>query len=153
MRDCKRCGSPIPETRNKGAHYCSLKCRQKLERDLYRKNNPFNGIPKGSVGTISELVVCSDLLRRGYEVFRSVSPHCSCDIAILKNKELIRVEVKTGSIKKNGSVQTPPGVKSELHDILAIVLRNGTIEYRPPFPSETTNTVSLVSGLDRIPTP
>lgn len=53
-------------------------------------------IPRGTTGAVSELRVAADLLERGYEVFRAVSPSCSCDLAVLKDGKLVRVEVRTG---------------------------------------------------------
>jgi predicted AAA+ superfamily ATPase len=48
-----------------------------------------------NAGAFCELVIAADLLRRGYEVFRSVSAHSSCDLVCIKNRESLRVEVKT----------------------------------------------------------
>lgn len=85
-----------------------------------------------------ELVVATDLLRRGYDVFRSLSPASTCDLAILKNRRLIRVEVTTAASRNDHQVTIPKarerarGVK---FDLLAIVIRNGdnssAIHYRP----------------------
>lgn len=94
-------------------------------------------LSSGTVGAVSELLTCVDLLQRGFEVFRAVSPACSCDLAILKDGRLLRVEVRTGAVyeKQDGTVGhylvRPDKEKS---DILAIVDRqSGTITYEPAF--------------------
>jgi len=40
------------------------------------------------------------LLRQGYEVFRSVSPHCSCDLLAYKAGKTVRVEVRVGRVNR-----------------------------------------------------
>jgi hypothetical protein len=86
------------------------------------------------VGVLSELVVCVDLLQKGYEVFRGVSPSCSCDLAILKNGKLKRVEVTTGHYKKDRTLVAPNHHNAEDFDILAIVSSDGgAINYKGDF--------------------
>jgi hypothetical protein len=87
----------------------------------YRKANPPTGVPSGTVGAIGELLVAADLMRKGYAVFRSMSPACPCDIAILKDGVLSRVEVTTGKKLPSGKIMYPPH-KTHTYDILAIVL-------------------------------
>jgi hypothetical protein len=82
------------------------------------------------VGAISELLVCADLLKKGYEVFRAVSQHCSCDLAILKDKALVRVEVRTAFMNGKGELNYAKP-KPEKSDVLALVLKDGNIFYRP----------------------
>jgi len=94
--------------------------------DPYRKLNP---IPSGTVGAINELLVCSDLLSKGYHVFRSVSQSCPCDLIILNNGNALRVEVKTGRMNKDGSACSPKTDRSK-HDVLATVV-DGKIFYEP----------------------
>jgi hypothetical protein len=66
------------------------------------------------------------LLKMGYEVFRAVSPACSCDIAILKNKILTRVEVRSGCILPSGKI-TFATSSNERYDIMAIVTKEGIV--------------------------
>lgn len=104
---CRGCGNPIPEARKRyNAVYCSRLCMQDANKQKYREINPDTLLSSGTVGAVSELVVCADLLKRGYEVFRAVSPSCSCDLAILKEGKLHRVEVRTATTyeKKDGTL-------------------------------------------------
>lgn len=86
-------------------------------------------MPTGTVGAISELVVAVDLLRKGYEVFRALSVNASCDLAIIKDGVLLRIEVRTAHTNKNGAWGSNPKHRA---DILAQVVGN-EIKYTPPF--------------------
>jgi hypothetical protein len=112
--------------------FCSDHCYCEDRRVDWKSRNPDRlHIARPTVGAISELVVAADLLARGYEVFRALSPSCSCDLAILTDGTMIRVEVRTGSLLKNGGISF--GWKESdraRHDVLAVVV-NGSIEYRP----------------------
>lgn len=70
---------------------------------------------------------------RGYEVFRSVSAACSCDLAVLKDKRLLRVEVRTGVWNLRGELSCSfPDEDIGKQDVLAIVSRDmKTIVYKP----------------------
>lgn len=90
----------------------------------------------GTIGAISELHVCADLLLRGYEVFRSVSPTASCDLAVLRGSRLLRIEVKSARLHiKTGTLyhERPEPTR---YDHLAVVV-NGKVTYIPPLEEET----------------
>lgn len=74
---------------------------------------------------------------RGYHVFRALSPSCPADLAILNGKELLRVEVTTGSYTRKGSVLAPVKDLTKF-DILAVALHD-RIEYRPDLPEKVSN--------------
>ena len=98
------------------AKYCSNKCRRRAEYEPVG-----HGLSKGTVGAIAELRVSSELLLKNYEVFRALSPNSSCDLAILKNGKLIRVEVRTGYVN-----ETTGNIHYSRHnvraDVVAVVL-------------------------------
>lgn len=76
-------------------------------------------------------MVSADLLKKGYSVFRSVSPSCSCDLIAMKDKKVLRVEVKSGYKNKDGKIQSQKGKQVD-YDILAIVLhKENIILYKP----------------------
>ena len=64
-------------------------------------------LKSGETGARSELLVCANLIKRGYEVFRAVSPHCSCDLLVLKSGITERIEVRTGYKLPSGKVMYP----------------------------------------------
>lgn len=75
---------------------------------------------------MGELVVCADLIRRGYEVFRAVAGNQSCDLIAMKTingkVRRLRVEVKTAT---EGKWTTPYYFHKgnpDLYDVLAIYM-------------------------------
>ncbi len=89
------------------------------------------GVSSGTVGAISELRVAVDLMMRGYDVFRALSPACSCDLAMIKDGRLIRIEVRTGYLAMSGNVITSK--RTHRADYLAIALPSGIV-YEPELP-------------------
>ena len=99
--------------------YCCYGCRMDATKARYTKS--INEIPTGTVGTLSELRVAIDLLQKNYEVFRAMSPACSCDLAILKDGQLLRVEVTTGYYNGGKLRHSKTKAQLEKSDIIAIV--------------------------------
>jgi hypothetical protein len=48
-----------------------------------------------NLGAACELIVCADLLRRGFSVYRNVSPAGVTDLVALKDGRVLRVQVKS----------------------------------------------------------
>jgi len=119
---CKYCGKSFKPRPNK--IYCNKLC---VRRDYISKQpRKYYDLPTGTVGALSELMVSSDLLVKGYEVFRAVSPACSCDLAVLKNNKLRTIQVRTGYLDQKGKLHTG---KTGTHDVLAIVVHGDKIYY------------------------
>jgi len=76
-----------------------------------------------TIGATSELLVAADLLRRGFEVFRAVSPTCSCDLGVLRDGRFLRVEVKTVRKSERGAGSVSADVSR--FDILACAVWGG----------------------------
>ena len=132
-RRCLRCGKYI-ETRlafggSSGRKYCSLKCKKAAARARWVQQGGqrdfYPNLSRVTVGAINELRVATDLLRKGYEVFRALTPNSPCDLAILKKSKLLRIEVRTGYIVPGGRVVTS---RKHHADVLAIALP-GSIKY------------------------
>lgn len=76
---------------------CSDKCRgRRIAKMTGRLVD--SKIPSGSIGAMSELFVCGELLKNGYSVFRSMSPSCFCDLIAIKDNVSMSIEVRTGYI-------------------------------------------------------
>jgi len=138
-QECEVCHENIPAgrlNRNANAKTCSPECSKKRATLLYRARNPQpTGMSTATIGAISELRVAVDLLQKGYAVFRALSSSCPCDLAILQDKKLFRLEVKTASRSvASGAVVVPKNKKDGLYDILAAVLPD-EIVYTPCLPS------------------
>jgi len=127
-RRCKYCDKPIPLTRRRNAIYCSEDCCLFAIKKRYHSLNPQSTLAPTASGAVSEYKVIIDLLNRGFEVFRSVEPGSTCDLAILRNNKLLRVEVKTSKYSSSGK-PFPPN-KPVKADILASVMPD-TILYTP----------------------
>lgn len=76
-------------------------------------------------------MVTYDLMLKGYEVYRAISPSSSCDLIALKGGLAIRVEVtkgtRTGKVKR---LWWPPHIPSR-YDLLAVWESDGAITYSP----------------------
>lgn len=86
--------------------------------------------PEGSLspatrGAVAELVACINLVNDGYEVFRAVSPSCSCDLIAQKSGQMFRVEVRTGTLTPTGKRYFPAYGQ---YDMLIVVYPDGTVE-------------------------
>lgn len=135
---CPNCNKPLPTDRiRRKAKFCSKECLRESHKKLYRSQNPLQNysVCSGTRGAISELKVSIDLLEKGYSVFRALSPSCCCDLAILKDHKLIRVEVTTSHTTRQGNPIIHPKKKQTGNwDVLAIVAA-GRIIYLPELPT------------------
>lgn len=76
--------------------YCSKQCKpSKTDYALRTGLQTGYGLPTGTVGAIGEYRATVDLLLKGYEVFKATSPTCSCDLVILRDGKMRRIEVRT----------------------------------------------------------
>lgn len=135
---CPVCKEEIPiSRRRKGGKptiYCSTKCRflaGRARTDKIREMSKTLGLPSNSVGAIGELRVVCDLITKGYEVFRPVSPIGKYDLIAVKGKKLMKVEVKTAMESPTGKLYNPTSIKDRVgYDVLALVSHKGTIKYQ-----------------------
>ncbi len=122
MKTCKWCGKRFKLGKQKNQKYCSKSCKGKK----YRKSEKFiyDHLNNGQIGAMNELLVCTELIRKGFDVFRSVCPTCFCDVIAIKKNKILRVEIRTGS--KNESTGTLMFPTKEKHrdkiDLFAIVV-------------------------------
>jgi hypothetical protein len=132
-RGCAQCGLPISlgRLRKPQTRYCSDKCRAKSTLDAYRLRNNISPLKltTGKVGAIGELIVCADLLRRGYDVYRAVSQSAPFDIAILSGGQLRRIEVRTGQRLAGGGVTY---AKNRIEADHVAVVVEGTVRFYEP---------------------
>lgn len=116
MKKCPICGMEFSIRTYHNKKYCSKECYRKS----YKPKNTLQGIvPRKHMGAYSELVVILDLFRKGYEVYRAVSDHCSGDIVIEKDSQLIKIDATTGYVNLNGSYAYPP---KEVDAVIAVYL-------------------------------
>jgi len=111
---CKNCGKPIL---SQGSKYCSYECRSALARKKYHEANPFKGTSSATTGAISELRVAVDLMIKGYNVFRSLSPSCPCDLAVLREGVLLKIEVRTAHRSTTGKLYNLKSSRDDVNNI------------------------------------
>lgn len=85
-----------------------------------------------AMGGISELLVCIDLLERGFDVYRSVTVGGLCDIVAVNRENLktLRVEVKSARRAINGKPVNGSTIGNKF-DVLARVFPGRVVEYEP----------------------
>jgi hypothetical protein len=108
--------------------YHDPECRQVhyYARTLQR---PYPGLTTTTVGDIGEYRVGVDLLKKGYDVFKSMCGNGWADLIVAVDRKLSTVGVRTG-YRKAGTVWYN---KRDLEtDIVAVVLPDEII-YIPPF--------------------
>ncbi len=163
QRVCKRCGQVFYLRSNspKNKLYCSITCAKAIKHDggicrtcgkrltrdqkyycspycclKYRyESNPYVGRTTGDTGAISELRVCVDLMVKGYEVFRAISPASSCDLLVLHDgTKILRMEVRTAPKNKmDGKLIKNKNDKDHQHHVDHFVwVSCSGIEYDPP---------------------
>lgn len=52
---------------------------------------------RSHVGAASELIACAWFLKRGWEVFRNVSPAGKADIVVTKGETILRLDITTAN--------------------------------------------------------
>lgn len=90
------------------------------------------GLSTGTVGALSELRVAIDLMKRGFHVFRALSPACPADLVIYSNGAAPQtVQVRTGYGRSTGDGAVRIYASREgTHDIMALALTD-RIVYEP----------------------
>lgn len=126
---CKNCNTHfIPKSTLN--IYCSAGCYDySQERDL----SAFKHLHKGTVGAISEILVSVDLMKKGWDVFRSLSPASNCDMLAIKNDVILKLEVRTGNyykLKTTGEKKLSyPKERTEGKVIAAVTYSDNKINY------------------------
>lgn len=135
---CVICGKPLPIWKQK---YCSDDCRYKgQERKLLK--NLYRGKSSNTTGAISELRVAIDLLSKGYDVYRALSPTAPCDLAVLKDMQLLKLEVRTAPKTKAGVIYKVRSKQEEGQtDIVWAWVCPDEIIYEPPLFKSQKETV------------
>lgn len=103
-KTCKRCNKPF-STKFKKQIYCAIKCQRPQHYGKVKGIDPT--VPPGTVGAISELMIAADLMSRGYQVFRCLSPHSFCDLVAFKGDECRKIEVRSGIYNEKRQLRFP----------------------------------------------
>lgn len=128
--ECRECGQPIQSARaqKKQVRFCSDECRGKFWRK--QKGSGALGVSSQTVAEIHRLLAAADLMKRGYQVFRALSPDYDCAFVVSVAGQWRLVGVRVGYAGEGGAVplnKPPEGA----FDLLAIVTSLGVF-YQPP---------------------
>lgn len=127
IKKCINCGNDYT-TKIINKKYCSRKC---IHGFIYGNGSPFKHISTGTVGALGELLVSADLMKKGYEVYRALSPSSSCDVLILKNNKMNTVEIRTGYRSTDGKKITTNRVNIKANILATIIHSTNEIIYEP----------------------
>ena len=113
----------VEEQSLSGAAYaCGLSGRAKVELGD-------RTLKAGHLGAIAELIVAADLMHKGYDVYRPLSPMASCDLLGIYDQDIIRIEVKRAEVSEDGRANCDVRRNAGKFDLLAIVATSGEIHY------------------------
>ncbi len=147
VKECRECGKPIPEQRlNRWPSVlsCSVSCTGIYLKQNHRALSPHagRGLSTGAVGAISELVVCANLLQKGFDVFRNVSPTGKADLLATKKGNVFKIQVRTGSISPASGLLLYPKRGISECDVVAVAVSENVLYF------DTTDMKVLSSILD-----
>lgn len=152
--DCEACGAPIEDERLRGqggrTRYCGGcgftadkrrraeanrryqgKPRERLLLAPVAVEEPAPNVVASTLGALNELAVAADLMRRGYDVFRALSPASPCDLLALRGGLTVRIEVRSVTRGPDGKLRKVVHAKDRgRFDVAALVERNGAIHYK-----------------------
>lgn len=100
----RKCNNEV-KGNNPNKKYCSKTCC----KEAHRKKTAWEGsvLSSSMKGSISELVVAVDLMKRGWDVYRALSPAAPTDLIAIRDNQTIKIEVRSGSRDKNSSLCFP----------------------------------------------
>ena len=124
---CEGCKKDfLPRRRNQ--RFCAPMCQRTTNRPA---DNWRSEVGAGVSGAYAELSAAGELLRRGFWVFRNVSPHGPCDLIALKSGRAIRVEVKTQVPYARVLPKSKNYTQGIDYDVLALVGYDNTVTFHP----------------------
>ncbi len=150
---CSFCGKPVKPNLNNPFQPTRFQKNKFCSHDCYKAyykaftNSSFRGKTSATTGAISELRVSIDLLSKGYHVFRALSPSCPCDLAIIINNHVLRIEVRTAMVSPHGTLYRTINKRDDPNniDVYAWVTANEII-YEPPIEQSPVNITSSVAS-------
>lgn len=123
---CAKCSRTF-SAKTSNQKYCSKDCWGQVYKNSL-------GISTGTTGAISELIASIDLMKKGFEVYRALSPSSSSDILGYKDKKVYRFEVRTGMKIPNfgGKIHLTYSKQNvRAPNMAVVILRDNEIYYYP----------------------
>lgn len=118
--------------------FCSRSCRNNGATLNTVKYHRSDKLDNSSIGAASEMIVCANLLFKGFEVFKAISPSATWDLIAIKPEQPIAIKLQIKTVNRyvsNDKVSTP-GTNALNYDCLVVVIpEENYIEYRPDLDS------------------
>jgi hypothetical protein len=108
-------------------------CRSEKGKQVANTRYAQLGLASATVGAIAELLISIDLMMKGYEVYRALSPASPCDILARKNGNEFPIEVRTGFKNLDGTLTKGIFNRVKAPYVAAYVFKDKTIHYIPDF--------------------
>ena len=103
LKKCEDCGKTFLVRKNSSRTRCAV-CKGRRWENGTPDFSCGDDTQTGSIGAVSELLVSSILLAKGYFVFRSVSPNSPFDLIAVKDDKFLIIEVRAGTISTTGNI-------------------------------------------------
>ena len=127
-KECRTCGKEF-SPKQPAQLYCSKLCRPVRQTYQGNKSNAC------TTGAASELIASVDLLRKGWTVFRSLTPNSFADIIACKGAVILRLEVRTAHSHVSNGNWYFHKLRAPMTDGFAVVIGH-EVRYIPPLPEE-----------------
>lgn len=104
------CGHCLKEYQNRyiKSRFCSNKCRHDYWNGVTKNSTIVTDeISRYTIGTIAEILVCADLMGRGYSVYKAISPNTFSDVIAIRDGIIYQLEVRTGRYGVTGRLNYP----------------------------------------------
>jgi hypothetical protein len=111
----------IFHTPRSNVYLCSDWCKDEYMKQEQGKLDYQGKIPSSTTGAISELRIATDLMAKGYHVFRALSASCPQDLIIKHGDSVKSIECRTGQTSKSGNLSFPKK-DSDVPDIFAVFI-------------------------------
>lgn len=130
---CLQCNKDLSDkAKNLYDSFCSLHCFQVYDKEhtLAGDIKDIEHLNKYDKGSLGEVSVCADLMRKGITVFRNAGKKAPFDLVALIEGELLRIEVKSGRRNSKTNKIYCGDTKDNDFDILAVYdLGTGQVYY------------------------
>ena len=90
----------------------------------------YDGVSVGTVGAIAELEVSQDLMKKGFDVYRALSPQSKSDVVAIKKDKILILEIRSGYKSRCNTIYySKNGIRSP--QLVVYIHRTGEIIYKP----------------------
>ena len=89
------------------------------------------GIDVVSIGAVGELAIATDLIKKGFNVFRSLSPASPVDLVVIREGYMCSLEVRTSKRANSGGLRASRQIHDYSPDMFAFWLGDEDSYFEP----------------------